>query len=172
MPSEKNIRIVKEIEEKFEGTKAIIIANFKGVKVDEINNLRKRLKGENISFKVYKNRLAKIAFKEKDVQGIESLLDGPSAFAFGYDDPVTTAKVLYEFSKSNENFKIKGGLFEGKLINGEDVVKIAKIPSKDVLLASLVGSLSSSITGLVFILKGMMTSFVYTLESIVKQKEE
>jgi len=172
MPSEKNIRIVKEIEEKFEGTKTIIITNFKGVKVDEINNLRKRLKKENTAFKVYKNRLAMIAFKEKEVEGIESLLEGPSAFAFGYDDPITTAKVLYEFSKSNENFKIKGGLFEGKIINGKDVVKIAKIPPKDVLLASLVGSLSSSITGLVFILKGMMTNFVYTLESIVKQKEE
>jgi len=171
MPSQKNIAIREEIEEKIEKAKVIFVTDYKGLKVNEITELRKALRKNNVDLKVYKNRLFKIALQNKNIEGLDEYLKGPSAFVIGYDEPVTPAKVLAEFAKKNENLKFKGGWFEGNVIDADGIKALSRIPPKEEMYASMLGSLLSPLTGLVGILNGLISGLVYTISEIAKQKE-
>ena len=134
---------VAELVEDFKGADATVVTEYRGLTVTSIKELRRSLGGET-KYKVAKNTLIKIAAKEAGVDVDESLLAGPSAIAFVKGDPVTAAKSLKNFQKENPFLVIKGGIFEGKRVTTAEIMKLADLESREVLLAKLAGAMKAS----------------------------
>ena len=120
--------------------------------------------------KVFKNTLISRAIKDKAYDGIDPLLTGSTAILFGYEDQVTPTKVLSEFIKENEKPGIKGGLLDGKVIDTKTITMLAKLPSREVLLGRVVGTMKAPITNFVLDCKGILNKFVYALSAIRDKK--
>lgn len=163
MPNDKKLEQVKELKEKIQRAKTIVLVDYKGVKVFEDTELRKSMRNSGIEYIVAKNRLFKIALQEAGItDSFDDVLEGTTSFAISYDDVVAPAKVTSEFSKKlNERFNIKAGLLEGKRVNAAQVEYLAKLPSREGLIGQVAGSLLSIITKL-----------AYAVEAVKKQKEE
>ena len=134
---------VAELVEDFKGADATVVTEYRGLTVQAIKELRRSL-GIETKYKVAKNTLIKIAAKEAGVNVDESLLAGPSAIAFVKGDPVTAAKSLKNFQKENPLLVIKGGIFEGKTVTTAEIMKLADLESREVLLAKLAGAMKAS----------------------------
>jgi len=130
--------LVSEIKEKLAASTSIVVTDFRGLRVDEVTELRNKLRSEGVEYKVLKNNLVRRACAESGIEGLEEVLKGPTAVAFS-SDAVAPAKIIFEFLKKHKNLEVKGGLLEGKAMNVEQLDALAKIPSKDVLLSQLVG---------------------------------
>lgn len=163
---------VKEIREKLANSRSTIFADYKGLNVARVTELRKRMRAAGVEMKVVKNTLTRIAASELGYGAINSKLEGPTAAIFGVTDPVAPAKVLDAFSKEFKfTFDIKGGIVEGKVIGTNDVKALAELPSKEVLIAKALGTLQAPIVGFLNVLQGNARELVYVLEAIRKQKE-
>ena len=134
---------VAELVEDFKGADATVVTEYRGLTVQAIKELRRSL-GAETKYKVAKNTLVKIAAKEAGVNVDESLLAGPSAIAFVKGDPITAAKSLKNFQKENPLLVIKGGIFEGKTVTTAEIMKLADLESREVLLAKLAGAMKAS----------------------------
>ena len=165
--------IVEEIRSRFERAGSVVLVDYRGINVAQVTELRRQFRQAGVEYVVLKNTLVKRALKELDVSALDSLLEGPSAFAFGYDDPVAPAKVLDEFITKTkiEHLEIKGGLVDGHFIDVSGVKALASLPSKEVLIAKMMGSLNAPITNFVGVLSATLRSLVYALEAVRKQKE-
>ena len=133
--------------------------------------MRRQLREENIEYKVVKNRLTKIALQKAGCDSLDEILSGPTAIAFGYEDPAPAARVIYEYSKSNDKLQPKGGLLEGKRIDLETLERLSKLPTKEEMLTRLLGSLTSPITKFALALNNAPTRVVYALKALQEQKE-
>lgn len=151
--------IVEEIAEKFSKSTAAILFDYRGLTVEEVTELRKQFREAGIDYKVYKNTLVKRAIQEKGMDDFYELLDGPNAIAFSYDDPITPAKIGSEFAKTHKNLELKAGIVEGAFLSEEKVNDLAAIPSREVLIAKLLGSL-----------KAPMSNFAYLLQAVIDKK--
>lgn len=171
MPSKKNIETLSEIKDRLKKNRVLIVTDYTKLKVSEFTALRKELKKNDNLMKVYKNRLMKIALKEVGKKGLENNLRGVSAFIFGNDE-VASSRIIYEFSKKNENLKAKAVLIDGKVYNEKMVETLAKIPPKEELYAQVVGSLNTPITTLVYVLDNLISTLVYSLETIINKRED
>lgn len=163
---EKKKNILSELDKKIAKQKVVVFGDFKGVKVKELGELRKQVKKEEAELKISKKTLARIAFKKAGLEIDTKKLDGEIAFVFGYNDQVGPAKVAYQFSKANPNFKILGGFLEGELKEAKDMIALAQLPTRDELLAKLVGSIASPMSGLVNVLQGNIRGLVYIISQI------
>ncbi|NPV26982.1 MAG: 50S ribosomal protein L10 [Firmicutes bacterium] len=163
-------QVVTEIREKLQRSKSAVLTDYRGLNVKEVTKLRNQLREAGIEYRVVKNTLATIAVKDIGLDELEVYLKGPTAIAFS-DDPVAPAKILSEFAKTNKNFAIKGGVLEGKVIDLEGVKALADLPSREVLLAKVVGAMQAPITAWVNVLQGPIRKFVYALDAVRKQKE-
>lgn len=161
---------VAEIQEKLSSSQSVILADYRGLNVQEATELRKKLREVGVEFKVAKNTLTKLAAKNAAIEGLDDLLEGPIALAFGYDDPVAPAKVLAEFAKDHQNLELKGGVLEGKVIDLNMVNSLAKLPSKEALLAQVAGLLQAPIRNLVNVLSAPLRNTVYVLEAVRKKQ--
>jgi large subunit ribosomal protein L10 len=171
MPREDKVAVVDEISEKLAKSQVVIITDYRGLNVQQITDLRAKLREAGIEYKVVKNTLTKLAADKNSIEGLDVYLEGPSALAFGYDDPVVPAKILSEFAKTNPALEIKVGVLEGKVIGPEGVKQMADLPSKEVLLAQVVGGIQAPITGFVIVLAATIRGLVNALDAIRKQKE-
>jgi len=165
----KKEEIVKELGEKLGRQKAVVFADFTGLKVKDLGTLKTSLRKQNAEFKVAKKTLMKVAFKEKGIDTDPKNLAGEIALVMGYGDEVAPAKLVYEFSKTNQNIKILGGLLENKMLSIEQVMSLAKLPSKLELYAKLVGTLSSPSRNFVGVLQGNIRGLVTVLSKIKKE---
>ena len=138
--------VVEEISEKIKDAQAVVLVDHRGLTVAEDTELRKKLREEGVTYKVYKNTMMNFAFKGTDFEQLEDLLNGPSAMAVSVTDPAAPARVLYEFAKTAKALEIKGGVIEGKFYDAQAMTEIATIPSREVLLSRLLGSMQSPIT--------------------------
>ena len=176
MPSANRIakeELVKGFEESISSAQAAILAEQSGITVEKVTEFRAKMRGQQVFFKVMKNTLAKRAFENTPLKGLQEHLRGPNVLAVTWDDPVGMAKALVEFAKQEkEKLVIKAGVLDGKLLDAKEVVELATTPPKEVLLGSLVGALQSPYAGLVYTLSGVLRKFVYALEAIRSQKEE
>jgi len=163
---------VAEIKEKLSKSKGVIITDYRGLNVAQATELRKQLREAGVEYRVVKNTLAILAAQGSGFDDMISLLSGPTAIAFGYEDPVAPAKVINEFARKNKALEIKGGVSEGKLLDVEGVKALALLPSKEELLGQVVRGMQSPIAGLVNVLQGTIRNLVYALEAVRKQKEE
>ena len=142
----------EELKNKFEKSKLVILADYRGINVEDITKIRADLKKSNSEYVVAKNSTLKFAVKGSDIEGISEYLEGPTAVTFSYEDYVTPAKVLYDYAKDSEFYKIKAGIMDGKVISAEEVIKLAKLPSKEMLLTQLATVLLANIRNLAVVL--------------------
>ena len=170
MVREENKREVERIRDKIGKHEAIIITDYRGLNVSSIGELRRQLKDNQIEYKVLKNSLCKIALSDMKLSQIEEIFIGPTAIAFS-NDPIISSKILVKFSKGNEALKIKGGVFERKFITTDEVMVLSKLPSREELIAKVVGGIKSPLTGLVNVLSGPIRGLVLVLNQIKEKKE-
>ncbi len=163
---------VKEIKADLEKAKAIVLTDYRGLAVVEINKLRRMLREEGIQYKVVKNTLTRLAVRDLDLSGLEPYLQGPTAVAYGYDDPVVPIKLLVKFARGNEHLKIKGGVLEKNILDEQELRQIAGLPSKEVLLSKVLTCFQAPLAGMLNVLQGNIRNLVYVLEAIKKNKEE
>lgn len=166
------VAAVTDIAEKLTKTQGAVITDYRGLNVAQSTELRKQLRDAGVEFKVLKNTLTILAAKESGLEDIIPSLSGPTAIAFGYDDPVAPAKIISDFAKTNQALEVKGGILEGAFIDTDAVKALAALPSREVLLSQVVRGMQAPIAGLVNVLHGSIRNVVYVLDAVRKQKEE
>jgi large subunit ribosomal protein L10 len=144
--------IVQEISDTIKGAQSVVVVDYRGLTVAEDTQLRKQLREAGVTYKVYKNTLVSRAVEGTEFEGLRDVLEGPSAFAVSAEDATAPARVLAEFAKKAPNLEIKAGVVEGTYYDAEGMKAISNIPSRDVLLSKLLGSLQSPITNLARVL--------------------
>ena len=166
-------RLVEELTERLKSTETLIVADYRGLTVSEIDELRGKLIEQGARFTVVKNTLTKRAAEAAGVEGLVTLLDGPTAIAFleSGGDPVAVAKALDDAGKTDV-LVIRGGFLEGAEIGADDVKRLAKLPPADVLRAQLVGALAGSLTTVVGLFAAPMRDLVGVIDARIKQLEE
>ena len=138
--------IVDEISASIKDAQSVVLVDYRGLTVEQDTQLRRNLREAGVTYKVYKNTFMNFAFKGTDCEGLTQYLEGPSAMAVSADDATAPARVLAEFAKTAEQLEIKAGIVEGTVYDAKGIANIAKIPSRDVLISKLLGSLQSPIT--------------------------
>lgn len=146
---------VLEIREKLEKAQAVVLASYQGLTVEEDTALRKSLREAGVEYKVYKNSLVTLAAKELGMDGIAEYLEGPVSIAFGYEDATAPARVLHTFAKDHKKLELKAGIVDGVVYNKAEVEKLATIPSKEVLIAKLLGSFKAPLSNLAYLLNAI-----------------
>lgn len=163
--------IVKELKDKFKKAKGAILSDYRGLNVQELANLRRDLREQGVEYKVYKNTLIRIATETDAFKEIHAYLTGPTAVAFSYDDPIFTAKLLASFAKKHKALALKGGIIEGRVIDAKAVQLLVSLPSREELLAKMVGLLKSPVSSLVNVLNSPLQGLAVALKKIAAQKE-
>ena len=161
---------VDEIKEKINKAQSMILVDYRGLNVEQITELRSQYRKAGVDYKVYKNSMMRFAFKDSGLEGFNEFLKGPSAIAFGYDDPVAAAKVTSEFAKTNEKLEIKAGIVDGKIIDVQEVKDLAALPSREVLIAQVLGGFNAPIQGFANVLQGTVRGLVVALNAIAEKK--
>lgn len=139
---------VKKLAENLKDAKVILLTDYRGINVADVTKLRNDLRNTNSEYKVIKNNIIKRALNENGENGLDELLEGPTAIVIGKEDYLEPSKVIYNFSKNNEFYKIKGGIIDGKVMTAEEIITLAKLPSRQELMAKLAGALLGNITKL------------------------
>lgn len=152
---------VKALAEKFKTAKIVLLTDYRGINVTDVTNLRNDLRNAKAEYKVIKNNIVKRALEANGESGLDDLLEGPTAVIYTDEDYLEPLKAIYKFAKENEFYKIKGGIIEGKVMTTEELITLAKLPSRQELLAKLAGALLGNITKL-----------AATLDQVRVQKEE
>ncbi|OQX88896.1 50S ribosomal protein L10 [candidate division KSB1 bacterium 4484_87] len=164
-------KIVEEIAEKITQAKGVYLADYKGLDVEEISELRSKLREAEVEFKVVKNTLARLSVNKIGYEALLPYLEGPTAMAFALADPVVAAKVLSDFAKKNDKLQLKACIFDGNVYDEKRFREIASLPSKDEIYAQTVGMVSAPLRSLVTVLNGVVASIVNVLDQIKEQKE-
>jgi large subunit ribosomal protein L10 len=176
MPSEKTLQqkqaVVQEISEKIKGAKAIVLADYRGLTVEQDTELRNALRKAEVEYKVVKNTMTRFAAKENGLDDLSQFLSGPTAMALSDKDPVAPAKVLAEFAKKFEKLELKVGVVEGSIIDVNGIKALAELPSREVLIARVLGSFNAPIAGFVNVLNGNIRGLVVALNAIAEQKAQ
>ncbi|NMD38990.1 MAG: 50S ribosomal protein L10 [Christensenellaceae bacterium] len=154
-------QVVADITEKFQNAKSVIAVKYSGLTVEQATDLRAKFRAEGVDYCVLKNTLVKRAANKLNITSLDEYLEGPSAFAFGMTDAVAPARIISEFIKKDKSnaLEIKAGLLDNEFMDVAEIQKLASLPSREVLLARLLGSLN-----------GTIASFARVLEAIRKQK--
>lgn len=171
MNKDSKAKVVAELAEKLASAKAAYLADFRGINVEQANTLRGELLKAGVEYRVVKNTLLKLAIKGTASECLDEHLNGPTAVTIVQDDPVAPAKVLSEFAKKVEKFDLKCGMLEGKLLSIDDIKALADLPSREVLLAKMLGSLNAPVSNFVGVLAAVNRSLVQVLAAIRDQKE-
>ncbi len=136
--------VVSDLSKQVEGVEAVVLTNYRGLNVEQLSQLRRRLREEKISYHVVKNTLMKLASKGTDLEKLKDYFEGPTAIAISHGDPTLLAKILAEFIKTQPTLEIKGGLIQGKVTTPEEVKALATTPSREVLLAQILGGIQGA----------------------------
>ena len=163
--------LVAEFAEKLKEAKAAFLADYRGLDVDQANDLRNKLRETGVEYRVVKNTLLRLAAKDTGAACFDEYLSGPTAIAVAHEDPVAPAKALVEFAKKNDAFELKVGMLDGKLLAVADIKALAELPSREELLAKMLGSMSAPATNFVGVLAAVPRSFVQVLAAIKDQKD-
>ena len=164
--------LVDGIREKLEASQAVILVDYCGLTAEQMANLRRQLREKDSELRVVKNTLALRAARGTSLAQALDLFRGPTAFVYGFKDPVETAKVLVKFAKEVDQLKLKGGVIEGKVFGPEDVDALSKLPSREVLIATLLATFNAPITGFVNVLAANLRGLVTVLNAIKDKKEK
>ncbi|MBO8136895.1 MAG: 50S ribosomal protein L10 [Desulfotomaculum sp.] len=174
MPTkQEKAQMVAELKEKIDKSQVIVLADYRGITVDKVTSLRSDLRKAGSELKVAKNTLIKIAAKEAGIEGLDSYLEGPTVLAFGYEDPASAPKIINKYAKElDEKLVIKAGVLEGAVVSPDQVKELANLPSREELLAKVVGGMQAPLYGFANVLAANLRNLVYVLEAVRKKKEE
>lgn len=165
MASEKNLKQKKEevtaLANKIKDAKLVLLTDYRGINVEDVTNLRTELRNASTEYTVIKNNITRRALAEAGIEGLEDKLEGPTAVIMSNEDYLEPSKIVYNFTKNNDFYKIKGGVIDGKVMTGEEIIALAKLPSKETLLSMLAGALLANIS-----------KFAIALDQVRVQKEE
>jgi large subunit ribosomal protein L10 len=175
LPSENILKqkqeVVKELTDRIREAKGIVLADYRGLTVEQDTELRVALRKAGVEYRVVKNTLTRFAMKESGFDAIDTHLSGPTAIAMS-TDPVAPAKVLSEYAKKYEKLELKAGVVEGKVIDVDGVKALADLPSREVLIAKVLGGFNAPITGFVNVLNGNIRGLVVALNAIAEKRAE
>ncbi|MBI3541381.1 MAG: 50S ribosomal protein L10 [Deltaproteobacteria bacterium] len=171
MRKNEKLEVVKTLSDRFSKSKAIILAEYRGLKVSEMTEIRREIKKNQGDFHVVKNRLAKRAVAGSEWEPLKDYLRGPMAAAVSEQDPVVLAKLLSKYAESFTALKIKVGCLNGKVIDAKGIEALSKLPSKEELYAKLLGTLMAPASGLVRTLNGVSQKLVVALNAIANKKQ-
>lgn len=163
---------IEEIKEKIEKSQSVVLVDYRGLDVEQITELRGKYRDAGVDYKVYKNTMMRFAFKDLGLEDFNEYLKGPSAVAFGYDDPVQAAKITSDFIEDNEDLEIKAGIVNGSVVGIDAINNLAKLPSKEVLIGQVLRGFNSPIQGLTNVLQGTIRSLAIVLNAIGEEKEK
>ena len=152
---------VSKLAEKLKDAKLVLLTDYRGITVEDVTSLRNDLRNANSEYKVIKNNIVKRALQSNGENGLDSVLEGPTAVVIGEEDYLAPLKAIYNFAKNNEFYKIKGGIVEGKVLSVEELITLAKLPSRQELLGMLAGALL-----------GNISKVAVALDQVRLQKEE
>ncbi len=152
---------VKALAEKIKEAKLVLLTDYRGINVSDDTKLRTEVRNANAEYKIIRNNIVKRALNANGENGLDSLLEGPTAVIMSNEDYLEPSKVIYNFTKGNDFYKIKGGIIDGKVMTAEEIITLAKLPSRETLLSMLAGSLL-----------GTISKFAVALDQVRIQKEE
>ena len=170
MPNKKNIQQVEELTKKLDQAKAVYFTDYLGLDVGSLTQLRSEFFNNSVEYYVAKNTLVKIAAENNKIEGLNEFLTGPTAMAISYDEPTAPAKIIKEFAKKFEKPTVKGMLFDGEVLDGSKFNRIADMPSREQLTATLAASLQSPMVKLAVVLNATMQNFVSVLNNLKEKK--
>ncbi len=164
--------IIEDLRERLRATDLVIITDFRGLTVGQMQTLRRELRAAGGQFKVAKNTLLRLAAEREDQADLATLLDGPSGIAFAEGDMVAVAKAVTDFAKRADALEVRGGLMNGQAIGADRVAALASLPSREELLAKMLGSMQAPATNLVSVLNGVARSLAYVLQARADQLQQ
>jgi large subunit ribosomal protein L10 len=170
MPTAQKETLVEEIKDRFAGSPSVLLADYRGLSVKELQQLRVKLREVGAELTVYKNSLTEIAMRELALPSMTDYLAGPTAFIFAGEDPVAPAKALTTFAREHKALELKGGLVENQVVDADGVKAIATLPSREELIAKLLGSMLNPIAGFARVLNGPVEAFARTVAAVADQK--
>ena len=163
---------VAELKDLLANSQGVVLVDYCGLTVAEDTELRSKMREAGVKYMVAKNTFVRIAAKEVGIEGLDSYLEHNTALAFSAEDPVAPAKILNDFSKDHEKLTLKAGVLNGAVIGVDEVKALAELPSKEELLAKLLGSMQAPISGLLNVLQGTIRNFVYVVDAVREKKEK
>ena len=170
MNREQKQAVVNDVTERLSRARAVVLTDFRGLKVEKMTELRQQLREKGLDYMVVKNTLLRLAAQGTGTEPMLEGLEGPNGMALGYDEPVDLAKILMDFAKDNPKLEVKKGFLEGKVISAEQVGALSKLPTREVLLAQVLGTMNAVPRGLVTVMAGIIRSMLNVLKAIEEQK--
>ena len=164
--------LVREFNNVFKSGPSVMVVEYKGLTVSELEGLRTNLKNAEAEFKIVKNTLLKIAAKDTDIEQITELFEGPTAVAICEKDPTGVAKVFVDSVKKIPLLKIKGGIVDGSVLNETEISALSKLPSREEMIAQFLGLVSSPISNFLGTLVQLQSRFLYALNAVKEKKEK
>ncbi len=162
--------IVADIAEKLKSSCAGVVVSYQGINVEDDTKLRKELRESDINYMVVKNTLLKRAAQAADIQGLDPVLEGSTAIAISENDYVAASRILCKFASDHDFFKIKSGFIDGNVIDSKEVSNLAKLPSREVLVAQALGGLNAPISGFATVLNATLKGLVVALNAIAEKQ--
>lgn len=165
-------QVVEEFSGYLENSQSVYVADYQGLNVSQISELRSAFRAEGIRMRVAKNTLVKRALEARGLADLAATLSGPNAFVFGYDDPVVPARIIREFKKKARTEKpvVRGFVIDGAFLPGERFEAVSELPSKHELVARVVGSIQAPLSNFVFTLNGILRELVGTLDAVAESR--
>ncbi len=163
--------VVEEIFQKLDEAMLVVFTDYRGLNVDEMTELRNKLRAPGVEFKVLKNTMLRFALQKAGCADTVELINGPNAVVFSKEDPVGPAKTLFDFAKTHKNLEVKLGILEGQTIAADKIKNLADLPPRDVLVATVLGTMQAPITSFVRVLNANITGLVRALDQVREQKE-
>jgi large subunit ribosomal protein L10 len=166
------VESVAELHEKLARAVSAVLADFRGLTVQEITDLRQQLRNASLELAVVKNTLARLAVQETPFERLSPYLNGPTSITLSYRDTVAPAKILSAYVKKQPKLAVRAGLFEGEIVPAEKIAEIADLPPRDVILAQALAAMQGPLAGLVWTLQGVLSTFMGTLQAIHDKKAQ
>ena len=169
-PTKEKVEAVQDFLEKVKASKSAVVTGFSGLTVEEVTALRAQLFKAKVDYHVVKNNLARLALNKANISQLDDILVGPTAIALAQEDAVAPMRVLSKFAREHQKLTLRGGWLEGRKLTVQDLKTLANLPSREVLLAKMLGSMMSPIAGVVIVLAGPMRKLVYALNAVKELK--
>jgi large subunit ribosomal protein L10 len=169
VPTQEKVETVEGLKSRLDGVRTVLLAEYRGLTVQQLSDLRKQLKAVSAEYKIVKNRLARLAIASSELSGLSASLTGPTGMVLAKGDPVSVAKTLQTFARTNQALVLKIGVVEGQMLEPAGLKALAELPSREALRAQLVGALQGPLAQLVGLLQAPQRELVYVLEQRAKQ---
>lgn len=171
MPTEEKVKAVGELAVKLKAADAVVVTEFRGLKVAQATAFRSELRKQGLEFRVVKNTLLRRAAQDAGIEGLDPYLEGTTALVFGSGDVVAPAKAFAGFAKDNKELSVKAGILEGSVIAADRVEALAKLPSREELLTKLASSMNAPLSNMAMLLNAPLQNLAYGLSALLSTKE-